>query len=117
MPNYDAKFQVGGVTRGGPETLVDPASTATGAWFGSVRINSATTGALYPIATTRVASDSMLVWGLRFIGNAPSSFAVAPTFAATSLVAGAGFILRAITSTACASFKLDWELRNAVTHG
>lgn len=118
MPNYDFKYQVGGLTRGGPETLVDPASTATGAWFGSVRINSATGGALFPVLTTRVASDSMIaVGGPRFVGFAPAVSSVAPMFAVTSVVATVGFILRNVTSTAVASFFLDWQLLNPVTHG
>lgn len=69
--------------RGGPETLVDPARTATGAWFGSRLVNSATAGAFYP-STTRVASHSMFHLGLRFVGGTPSSLGGAPAFVVTS---------------------------------
>jgi hypothetical protein len=117
MPNYDFKYQVGGVLRGGPEILVDPGSSGTSGWFGSKLVNSATAGAFYPISTTRVASDSMFHLGLRFVGGTPSSFGAAPAFAVTSLVAGVGFVLHCVGSTAATSFFIDWQLLNPVTHG
>jgi hypothetical protein len=114
MPDFSWKFDVGGKYRGGPETLVDPASTSTNAWFGSVRVNSATAGALYPVATTRAASDSMFSITHRYVGFAPVTTAghIAPAFAVVSLTSGVGFILRSVASTAACSLFVDWQMRN-----
>ena len=106
MPDYTYKYQQGGVTRGGPEILVDIASQG---WFGRVAVNSATGGAFYPVTTARVNSDSMFRFGL--VG-APQTIAVAPVFMVTSIVPGTGFVVRCCASTAVASLVVSWELIN-----
>ena len=113
MPNWDFKYQTGGIAQGGPTVLLDPSSGVTGQWFGSVRVNSATGLALYPVATTRAASDSMIVLGApRWVGISGPPSSAAPVFGVHSLVSGVGFILRAVASTAVVSFFVDWQLLN-----
>ena len=114
MPDWSFKYDVGGVAQGGPTILLDPTSGNGAAWFGTVRVNSATGAALYGVATTRVNTDSIFQIGMRWVGTVPSILAghVAPEFAPTSICAGSGFILRSVASTAVASFFCDWILLN-----
>ena len=112
MPDYSWKYDQGGKVRGGPEILTDQGSGAAN-WFGSILVNSATGGALYPVATTRAASASMIVLAApRWVGFSHPTASLAPTFGVQSLVSGVGFILRSTTSTAVVSFWLDWQLLN-----
>lgn len=108
MPNPVLKYDTH--ITGAPTQLTRVGSTSTNQYFGSVLVNSATATAFYPVTTGHANSDSLIHFGYRFVGFSPAAAAVAPQFAVVSLVAGTGFILRSVASTAVTSFFVDWQL-------
>ncbi len=99
--------------QGAPITLTNVHSLANNQYFGRIAVGSANPGALYPVATLVVASDSIFHTAI----TAPAGVAIAaqtgvPNVIVNSIVENVGFILTTAGSTAAGSYVIHWQMFN-----